>query len=62
MELEHPQLYVNIWWKMIKESVNELKRHDNYNKFDNSKDPLDLWNAVMELNMMTTDSKLEVII
>lgn len=47
---------------MIKESVNELKRHDNYNKFDNSKDPLDLWNAVMELNMMTTDSKLEVII
>ena len=62
MKLERPQLYAYIWMKMSKESVDELKRHENYDSFDNSKDPLELWKAVKELHMTTTGSKLEVII
>jgi len=62
MKLERPQLYAYIWRKMSKESVDELKRHENYDSFDNSKDPLELWKAVKELHMTTTGSKLEVIV
>ena len=43
MKLEQPQLYAYIWRKMSKESVDKLKRHENYDSFDNSKNPLGLW-------------------
>ncbi len=47
---------------MSKGSLDKFKRHEKYDKFDDSKDPLELFKAVKEQHMMMTGSKLEVII
>jgi len=57
LEVEKPMLYAFIVSKLSLDSEDELKRHNDYNIFNTSKDPLQLWQALESLNLVTTVSK-----
>jgi hypothetical protein len=39
------------------ESINKIKRHQNYETVNDSVDPLELWKFVKEIHMISTKSK-----
>jgi len=55
LEIEKPMLYAFIVSKLSLDSENELKRHNNYNIFNTSKDPLQLWQALESLHLVTIE-------
>jgi len=57
MEVEMPMLYAFIVAKLSLDSEDELKRHNDYNTFNISKDQLQLWKALESLHLVTTVSK-----
>jgi len=50
-------LYAFITSKLSLDSEDELKRHNDYVTFNSTKDPLQLWNALEKLHLVTTVSK-----
>jgi len=50
-------LYAFILTKLSLESEDEVKRHPSYNNFHVTKDPLELWKALLQLNLTNTVSK-----
>jgi len=57
LEVERPMLYAFIVSKLSLDSEDELKRHYNYTIINTSKDPLQLWQALECLHLVTTVSK-----
>jgi len=57
LEVKKPMLYAFIVIKLSLDSEDELKRHNDYNIFNTSKDPLQLWKALESLHLVTTVSK-----
>jgi len=56
-EADKPMLYAFILTKLSLESEDEVKRHPNYNNFHFTKDPLELWKALLQLHLTNTISK-----
>ena len=53
-EADKPMLYAFILSKLSLESEDEVKRHPNYNNFHVTKDPLELWKALLQLHLTNT--------
>jgi len=53
-EADKPMLYAFILSKLSLESEDEVKRHPNFNNFHVTKDPLDLWKALIQLHLTNT--------
>ena len=59
---DESKLYAMILGKMSQESLDEIKRHKEYNTFNVDKDPLKLWQAIEDLHMVSTNSKISEVI
>ena len=57
MKLDKSSMYAYIMSKMSPESIDEIKRHRDYSKADDTFDPLELWKIVKEIHMISTKSK-----
>ena len=62
LESDKDNLYGFIMSKLSDSSMDELKRHKDYDKINNKKDPLRLWMALKELHLVTTSSKVGAIV
>ena len=62
MNNNKPKLYAMIWGKLSRESIDEIKRHENYAVFNVTKDPLLLWAAIIELHRVATVSKVQSVV
>ena len=56
---DKPKLYAMILLKLSQESIDEVRRHKDYCKFNTDKDPVELWKAIKELHLVSTTSKVE---
>jgi len=56
-EADKSMLYAFISSKLSLESEDEVKRHPNYNNFHVTKNPLELWKALLQLHLTNTVSK-----
>lgn len=55
-------MYAYITSKLSKESLDEIKRHKDFDSFDVSNDPLELWRAVKDIHSVATASKVEAVV
>jgi len=55
-------MYAYIMSKLSKESKDEVKRHENYDSFSVTNDPLELWITIKELHSVATGSKVKGVI
>jgi hypothetical protein len=63
MKANRASMYAySIMSKLSKESIDELKRHEDYGNIDGQVDPLLLWKAIRELHMIATSSKVSQVI
>jgi hypothetical protein len=62
MKHDRPKLYALIWGKLSTESVDEIKRHEDYVEFATEKDPLALWLAIQETHQVATSSKVAAVV
>ena len=62
MKNNRESMYAYIMSKLSKESLDEVKRHKNYDKFSATNDPLDLWMTIKELHSVATGSKVKGVI
>ena len=59
MRNERPKLYSMITSKLSSESIDEIKRHKDYDVFHVQKDPLALWKAIEETHRVASLSTIE---
>jgi hypothetical protein len=62
MKSNRESMYAYITSKLSKESLDEVKRHKNYDSFSETNDPLELWLAIKELHSVATTSKVEGVV
>ena len=62
MEDDKPKLYAMILGRLSVESIDELKRHQAYDKFNRTKDPLMLWLAITLLHQVASVSKVASVV
>jgi len=62
MKSKRASLYAYILSKISKESLDELKRHEDYETIVSKTDPLDLWKALTAIHQVSTKSKLDFMI
>ena len=55
MEANKANLYGFILSKLSNESMDEVERHESFNEFNSSKDPLELWLAVKHIHRVDTN-------
>jgi len=56
-DADKPMVYAFIFSKLSLESVDEVKRHQDYNTLYVNQDPLELWKALTQLHLTNTVSK-----
>ena len=59
MKTNKANLYGLILSKLSNESMDEVKRHESFNEFNSSKDPLELWLAVKHIHRVDTNSLVQ---
>lgn len=59
---DRPKLYAYIISKLSKESLDEVKQHQDYEQIDRDVDPLRLWMTIKSLHMVTTTSRVEGVV
>ena len=57
---ERPNFYAFVEQHLSRESLDEIKKHENYKTFDREKDPLALWLAIKQTHEIATDSGVQV--
>jgi hypothetical protein len=62
MKNNRSKLYAMIEGKLSVESLDEVKRHENYETFHIEKDPLELWKAVKEIHLVSTTCNVEGVV
>ena len=62
MNDDKPKLYAMILGKLSPESMDELKRHENYEEFNRLKDPLMLWLAIVMIHQVASVSKVASVV
>jgi hypothetical protein len=62
MRANRASMFAYILSKLSKESIDELKRHQDYAEIDEKVDPLLLWKAIKELHMVATSSKVTQVV
>ena len=62
MKRDRPRMYAYILSKLSKESFDEVKRLETYQAIQRSVDPLELWLAVKNVHVVTTSSRIEVVV
>ena len=62
MESNRDNMFAYIESKLSKESLDEVKRHKDYDAAKREVDPLRLWLIVKELHMVTTSSRVEAVV
>jgi hypothetical protein len=62
MENNRDNMFAYIESKLSKESLDEVKRHKDYEAVRDSVDPLQLCSIVKELHMVTTASRVEAVV
>ncbi len=62
MEADKPKMYAMILGKLSTESMDELKRHEDYEDFNREKDPLMLWLAITMIHQVASVSKVASVV
>ena len=62
MQNDRSNLYGFILGKLSPESIDELKRHSEYNDFNTQLDVLKLWRALKAIHMTMTTSKIDTLL
>ena len=62
MESNKSKLYATMLSKMSTESMDELKRHEDYEDFNREKDPLMLWLAITMIHQVASVSKVASVV
>ena len=61
LKRDHPKLYGLITQYLSKESLDEIKRQDTWEKVDEAADPVGLWKLVDETHKVNTISKVKTV-
>jgi len=59
MKNNKANLYGFILSRLSNESMDEVKRHEDFNDFNSTKDPLELWLAVKQIHRVDTNSLVQ---
>jgi len=59
MKANKANLYDFILSKLSNESMDEVKRHGNFEGFNSTKDPLELWLAIKHIHRIDTNSLVQ---
>ena len=62
MRNNRSSLYAMIEMYLSKESLDEVRQHDNYDDFNANKDPLELWKAITEIHRVMSVSKVATVV
>eukprot|EP00557_Chaetoceros_sp_GSL56_P005694 CAMPEP_0176500028 /NCGR_PEP_ID=MMETSP0200_2-20121128/13286_1 /TAXON_ID=947934 /ORGANISM="Chaetoceros sp., Strain GSL56" /LENGTH=1532 /DNA_ID=CAMNT_0017898575 /DNA_START=170 /DNA_END=4768 /DNA_ORIENTATION=+ len=62
MENSRDNMFAYMESKLSKESLDEVKRHKDYETVKGDVDPLGLWMIIKELHMVTTSSRVEAVV